>query len=130
MKKKWLEENRPDLWLPELRKTPNMSAAKRGGKRSIRLRRINRNLVIPERVSSMNKNFLNSDNDTDNIFLKTLLFLRPDDDEGSGGTLSQNKHDVYIILKICKFIFDVIITSFILKFGIDRALEDDRQGFI
>ena len=50
-KKKWLEENRPDLWLPELRKTPNMSAAKRGGKRSIRRRRINRNLVIPERVS-------------------------------------------------------------------------------
>ena len=52
--------------------------------------------------------------------------MRPDDDDGSGGTLSQNKREVYIILKICKFIFDVIITSFVLKFGIDRALEDER----
>ena len=68
LKRQWIEKNRPYLWLPEWRKTPNMSAAKRGGKRSIRLRRINRNLVIPERVSSINKNFLNSDNDTDKIF--------------------------------------------------------------
>ena len=51
-KREWLEKHRPVNWLPEWRKSYDMSAAGKveGGKRSIRLRRVNRNLVIPERV--------------------------------------------------------------------------------
>ena len=49
-KKEWLEKHRPVNWIPEWRKSYDMTAAAEGGKRSVRLRRVNRNLVIPERV--------------------------------------------------------------------------------
>ena len=48
-KKKWLEKHRPVNWISEWRKSYDMTAAV-GGKRAVRLRRINRNLVIPEQV--------------------------------------------------------------------------------
>ena len=48
--------------------------------------------------------------------------MRPSDENCSGGTLSGVKIDVYIFLKICKLMFGVSITSFLLKFAIDRAL--------
>ena len=51
-----------------------------------------------------------------------MLFLRQNDDDGTGGTLSHNKQQVYILLKIFKLIYGVEITSFSLKFAIDRAL--------
>ena len=44
------------------------------------------------------------------------------EENGSGGTLSGNKKDVYIFLKIMKLMFDVSLTSFYLKYAIDRAL--------
>ena len=55
-------------------------------------------------------------------YFQSLLFMRPNDKNGSGGTLSGNKKDVYIFLKVMKLMFDVSITSFLLKFAIDRAL--------
>ena len=54
------------------------------------------------------------------------MFLRPDEDDGTGGTLSGNKKNVYIILKIFKLLFDVSLPSFFLKFAIDRALEGKK----
>ena len=48
-KRDWLEKFRPKNWLREWRKSPDMSAAS-GGRRSIRLRRLSEDLVIPERV--------------------------------------------------------------------------------
>ena len=52
MKRKWLERYRPANWIPEWRKSYDMTAAgkRKGGKRSVRMRRINRNMVIPEQV--------------------------------------------------------------------------------
>ena len=52
MKRKWLEENRPVNWLSEWKKSYDMTAAGDGGKQAVRLRRVNRNLVIPELVKS------------------------------------------------------------------------------
>jgi len=52
--------------------------------------------------------------------------LRPSDENGSGGTLSGNKLEVYVLLKICKLLFGVSITSFLLKFAIDRALDGKK----
>ena len=43
-------------------------------------------------------------------------------ENGSGGSLSGNKKDVYIFLKIMKLMFGVSLTSFYLKYAIDRAL--------
>ena len=56
--------------------------------------------------------------------MQSLLFLRPDDESGSGGTLSGNKKDVYVLLKILKLIRNGSVTSFTLKYAIDRGLED------
>ena len=50
--------------------------------------------------------------------------MRPDDENGSGGTLSGNKKDVYVLLKILKLIRNGSVTSFALKFATDRGLED------
>ena len=61
----------------------------------------------------MNYNFHN--------FFKSLLFMRAEEN-GSGGSLSGNKKDVYIFLKIMKLMFGVSLTSFYLKYAIDRAL--------
>ena len=44
------------------------------------------------------------------------------EEDGSGGSLSGNKKDVYIFLKIMKLMFGVSLTSFYLKYAIDRAL--------
>ena len=55
-----------------------------------------------------------------------MNFLRPDDEDGKGGTLSGKKLDVYVLLKIFKLLFGVPITSFSLKFAIDRSLDDER----
>ena len=44
------------------------------------------------------------------------------EENGSGGSLSGNKKDVYIFLKIMKLMFGVSLTSFYLKYAIDRAL--------
>ena len=52
--------------------------------------------------------------------------MRPDDESGKGGTLSGKKRNVYVLLKIFKLLFGVSITSFSLKFSIDRSLEDVR----
>ena len=57
-KRKFLWKNREHIidWLPEYQKSYDMSAFGRlivgqgGGKKSIRMRKVNRNLVIPERV--------------------------------------------------------------------------------
>ena len=51
-KRRWLERHRPANWVSEWRKSYDMTAAgkSKGAKRSVRLRRINRNLVIPEQV--------------------------------------------------------------------------------
>ena len=48
-KRQWLEKHRPVNWISEWRKTYDMTAAT-GGKRAVRLRRVNRDLVIPEQV--------------------------------------------------------------------------------
>ena len=40
--------------------------------------------------------------------------------------MSGKKRDVYVLLKIFKLLFGVSITSFSLKFSIDRSLEDVR----
>ena len=52
------------------------------------------------------------------------MFLRPDDRNGSGGTLSGNKKSVYILLKILKLLRNGSITSFTLKYATDRGLEE------
>ena len=48
--------------------------------------------------------------------------MRQSDRNGSGGTLSGKKKNVYIFLKIMKLMTNISITSFLLKFAIDRAL--------
>ena len=55
-KRLWLEKNRPVNWIPEWRKSYDMTAAgkRKGGKRSVRLRRVSRHLVIPEQVNIYN----------------------------------------------------------------------------
>ena len=60
------------------------------------------------------------------IFFKSLLFFRPNDESGSGGTLSGNKKDVYIHLKISKILHGVDMTSFNQKFAVDRGLPDKK----
>ena len=50
--------------------------------------------------------------------------MRPDDRNGSGGTLSGNKKSVYILLKILKLLRNGSITSFTLKYATDRGLEE------
>ena len=100
-----MEKNRPVNWLPEWFKSVDTSEAATEEEdyliRSVRLRRVNPSLVIPEQC---------------------MLFLRPGDEDGSGGTLSGNKLKVYVVLKIMKKITDEDITSFTLKFAVDRAL--------
>ena len=58
-KRAWLLKYKPVDWLPEYRKTYDMTDAVEyddegkmygGGIRTVRLRRVNRNLVIPEQV--------------------------------------------------------------------------------
>ena len=44
------------------------------------------------------------------------------EENGSGGTLSGNKKNVYIFLKILRMMSDVSLTSYYLKYAIDRAL--------
>ena len=51
-KREWLEKHRPVNWISEWRKSYDMTAAT-GGKRAVRLRRVNRDLVIPEQVIIM-----------------------------------------------------------------------------
>ena len=63
---------------------------------------------------------------SDFICFKSLLFLRPNDENGSGGTLSGNKKDVYIHLKISKLLHGVDMTSFSQKFAVDRGLPDKK----
>ena len=44
------------------------------------------------------------------------MFLKPEDENGSGGTLSGNKKLVYVMMKILKKCYeDVNITSFKVK---------------
>ena len=52
--------------------------------------------------------------------------MRPDDKKGSGGTLSGNKKDVYIHLKIAKLLHGVDMTSFSQKYAVDRGLPDKK----
>ena len=52
--------------------------------------------------------------------------MRPNDENGSGGTLSGNKKDVYIHLKISKLLHGVDMTSFSQKFAVDRGLPDEK----
>ena len=61
-----------------------------------------------------------------NFYVQTLLFLRPCNEDGSGGTLSGSKKNVYVILKILKLLFGVDLSSFSLKFAVDRALEETK----
>ena len=115
-----------------------MSEAATGGTRSIRFRMVNRTTVIPEQVSlCVNFLFLTYSMSlvakhilmiVYNLYtiLQSLLFLRRPDEDGTGGTLSGNKADVYVLLKIFKIIFDAIITSFSLKYSVDRALADKK----
>ena len=56
--------------------------------------------------------------------------MRSCDRNGSGGTLSGNKKKVYIFIKVMKLMFDVSITSFLLKFATDRALGNKRYKFL
>ena len=56
-----------------------------------------------------------------------MLFLRQGDENGSGGTLSGNKKDVYICLKLSKILHGVSVTSFSLKFAVDRGLPDRKE---
>ena len=44
----------------------------------------------------------------------------------SYGTLSGKKKDAYLTLKTFKLIFGVSITSFFLKFAVDRTLPDTK----
>ena len=44
------------------------------------------------------------------------------EENGSGGTLSGNKKNVYTFLKIMKLMFDISLTSFYLKYAVDRAI--------
>ena len=60
------------------------------------------------------------------FFFQSLLFLRRGNEDGTGGTLSGNKSDVYVLLKIFKNIFEAIVTSFALKYSVDRALTDEK----
>ena len=58
-KRAWLLKHRPVDWLIEWWKSPDMSDAGLGGKRSIRLRKINKSLVIPEQVNQSFLSYLN-----------------------------------------------------------------------
>ena len=51
------------------------------------------------------------------------------EENGSGGTLSGNKKNVYIFLKILRMMSDVSLTSYYLKYAIDRALGKGRVKF-
>ena len=51
------------------------------------------------------------------------------EENGSGGTLSGNKKNVYIFLKILRMMSDVSLTSYYLKYAIDRALGKGRVQF-
>ena len=55
--------------------------------------------------------------------------MRKSDRNGTGGTLSKKKKSVYIFLKVMKLMSNISITSFLLKFAIDRALGMKRQNF-
>ena len=48
--------------------------------------------------------------------------MRPSDINGSGGTLSGKKKDVYIFLKVVKLMANASLTRFLLKFAIDRSI--------
>ena len=52
--------------------------------------------------------------------------MRPNDEDGSGGTLSGVKKNVYLILKILKLLFGADLTSFSLKFAVDRSLDETK----
>ena len=53
--------------------------------------------------------------------------MRPEgENTGRYGTLSGTKKDVYVTMKILKLIFGVSITSFFLKFAVDRTLPDTK----
>ena len=52
--------------------------------------------------------------------------MRRPDEDGTGGSLSGKKCEVYVLLKIFKNIFEAIITSFALKYSVDRALADEK----
>ena len=43
-------------------------------------------------------------------------------------TLRGNKRDVYLILKILKLCTGAEVTSFKMKFAVERALWDDKKG--
>ena len=47
-------------------------------------------------------------------------------DENRYGTLSVKKKEAYLTLKMFKLIFGVSITSFFLKFAIDRTLDGTK----
>ena len=53
--------------------------------------------------------------------------MRQGDENGSGGTLSGNKKDVYICLKASKILHGISLTSFSLKFAVDRGLPDRKE---
>ena len=64
------------------------------------------------------------------LIFQSLLFLRKDDENGKGGTLSGNKLNAYVLLKIFKILFGISLSSFSLKFAIDRSLVDERSEFL
>ena len=64
------------------------------------------------------------------LIFQSLLFLRKDDENGKGGTLSGNKLNAYVLLKIFKILFGISLSSFSLKFAIDRSLVDERSAII
>ena len=105
-KRAWLEQMRMPGWLTEWIKTEDMSeAASEDTTRSVRLRFINPEEVIVEQC---------------------ILFLKGDDPEGHGGTLSGNKLFVYIIMKILKKCTDAKLQSFKMKFAVHNALANAR----
>jgi len=105
-KRAWLEKMRMPGWLTEWIKTEDMSdGASDDSSRSVRLRFINPEEVIVEQC---------------------ILFLKGDDPNGQGGTLSGNKLLVYIIMKILKKCTDAKLQSFKIKFAVFNALANAR----
>ena len=105
-KRAWLEKMRMPGWLTEWIKTEDMSdGASEDSSRSIRLRFINPEEVIVEQC---------------------ILFLKEDDPNGQGGTLSGNKLLVYIIMKILKKCTNAKLQSFKIKFAVFNALANAR----
>ena len=105
-KRAWLEKMRMPGWLTEWIKTEDMSdGASEDSSRSIRLRFINPEEVIVEQC---------------------ILFLKGDDPNGKGGTLSGNKLLVYVIMKILKKCTDAKLQSFKMKFAVFNALAHSR----